>query len=470
MHRVLVVLSLLVCAPTFAQSPPLALESVRVHEAYIDHPLVLAVRSQGYLAILDREKVLDKRFPTDRAWAVLDAVGGEGVGRHAVDAFMAQGLLARLAIGPSGALKAHDIAVARLDARQAFALGWLRALAANGDSKKLLRRSTKVSDAGALELLEHAEKLAPTVQAIRLAHELVATVADPDARNACGHAVRLAKLARDGGAESVRLAAAERVDALARYLGTACAGREMADVAASIQLPPPPPELAPGQRAPSKQSTAAPPPASTPFVVTAPVFRGWLTDPLVAKVAGGARVDAAILQEALQRDATGDLAIVVLNATALTGRQTADQTADVAWQAVAARHGVTGDPTAVPIALATLTPAEATVYGYAQALKPQGIAQKEDLGNARPLSPATLFAAAKGKLPSAATLGPLMALGHNIDLEREPNHCRPIDLEDALRGVVLRANLPEAARQPLVQALDTLLGQCKVTTPQRVKP
>ena len=69
MHRVVVFLSLLFALPSYAQSQPLALESVRIHEAYSDHPLVLAVRSQGYLAILDREKVLDKRFPTDRAWA-----------------------------------------------------------------------------------------------------------------------------------------------------------------------------------------------------------------------------------------------------------------------------------------------------------------------------------------------------------------------------------------------------------------
>ena len=470
MYRVLVLLNLLFASVASAQTQPLALESVRVHEAYGDHPLVLTVRSQGYLAILDREKVLDKRFPTDRAWAVVDAVGAEGVARHAVDAFVTQGLLARLAIGPSGALRSHDIDVAQLDARQAFVLGWLRALAAGGETKRLLKRSAKVSDAGALQLLEHAEQQAPTSQAIRLAHELVATAADSDARTACAHAVRLARLARDGGSESVRLAAAERIDALARYIGSACAGKEMADVSAAIQLPPPAAESATSQRAASRQSTSAPPPASTPFVVTAPFFKGWLQDPLVNKLAVGARLDAPMLVDALQRDATGDLAIVALNATALAGRQTADQTAELTWQAIASRHGVRGDPDATLIGLAQLTPQEAIVYGYAQALKPQGIAIKEDVANARPLSPTTLFAAAKGKLPSAATLGPLMAFGHAIDLEREPNHCRPIDLEDALRGVVLRATLPELARLPLVQALDTLLGQCKITSPQRPKP
>lgn len=305
---------------------------------------------------------------------------------------------------------------------------------------------------------------------MRAAHELVAAVADPDARNACGHAVRLARIARDGGTESIRLAAAERIDATAHALATSCAAQELASLSSPIQLPPPPPEMAPGQRAPSKESTAAPPPASTPFVVTAPVFKGWLRDPLIARLAGGARLDAQLLAEAMQRDATGDLAIVAINAAALVARQTATQTADVAWQAIVSRHGIRGDLDAARIGLAQLTPQEAIVYGYAQSLKPQGIAVKEDRANARPLSPGTLFEAARGKLPSAATLGPLMALGHNIDLEREPNHCRPIDLEDALRGVVLRANLPEPARQPLVQALDTLLGQCKTTNPQRPKP
>ncbi len=470
MPRFLVALTLLIASTVLAQPQPLLLESIHVDAAYADHPLVLAVRSQGYLTLLDREKVLDVRFPTDRAWAVVDAVGAAGVARHAVDAFVTQGLLARLAIGPSGALRARDIDVDQLNARQAFVLGWLRALAAGADTKRLQTRSAKVSDAGALQLLEYAEQQAPTIQAIRAAHALVAAAADPDARTACSHAVQLARSARDGGAESVRLAAAERVDALARGLATACAGHELANLSAPIQLPPPPPEWTPAQRAPSKASTAAPPPASTPFVVTAPVFKGWLKDPLIGELAGGARLDALSLIDAMQRDATGDLAIVALNAAVLVARQTADQTADVAWQAIASRHGVRGDADAALIGLAQLTPEEAIVYGYAQSLKPQGIAEREDLANARPLSPATLFAAAKGKLPSAATLGPLMALGHNIDLEREPNHCRPIDLEDALRGVVLRANLPEPARQPLVQALDTLLGQCKVANPQRPKP
>ncbi len=470
MHRLFTVALLILASPVLAQAQPVALDGVRIHEAYAEHPLVVAVRSRGYLAILDREKVLDKRFPTDRAWAVIDAVGADGVARHAVDSFVAQGLLARLAIGPSGALRSRDIDVGQLDARQAFVLGWLRALAAGSDTRKLARRSGKVSDAGALQLLERAAQEAPGVQAIRVAHELVAAAADSEPRNACLHAVKLSRAVRDGGTESLRLAAAERVDARARLLGAACAGRELADLAVAITLPPPLPEVANQERAPASQPAATPPSASTPFVVTAPVFKGWLRDPLILRLAGGARLDTIGMADALRRDPTGDLGIVAINAAILTGKVTPDQAAEIAWQTIATRHVAHGESAPATLALAQLTPLEAVVYAYAQAQKPQGIAVAEDLNNARPMSPGTLFAAAQGKLPSAAMLGPIMRIGHQIDVEREPNRCRPIDLEDTLRGIVLRANLPEAARQPLVQALDTLLGQCKTSIPQRPKP
>ncbi len=470
MRRFFVLLVLLIAGSAWAQAPHIALDAVHVDAAYGDHPLVLAVRAQGYLAILDREKVLDVHFPTDRAWAVLDAVGAQGVARHAVDAFVTQGLLARLAIGSSGALQARDIGVARLDARQAFVLGWLRALAAAGDANRLQRRSSRVSDAGALQLLEHAQQLAPGSQAIRAARELVATAADGQPRAACDHAVRLATLARDGGSESVRLAVAERLDALAHTLGAACTGGELAGLSAPIQLPPPPAETQLGQRAPTKAFVTLAPQVSKPFVVTAPVFKGWLADPLIVRLAGGKRLDAPQLLEGLARDPTGDLAIAALNAAALTGRSTAQETATVAWQAIASRHGIARDADRTPLALASLTPQEAMVYGYAQALNPQIMGASEVLTDARTLSAATLFAAAKDKLPSAAILGPLMALGHSIDLQHEPNPCQPFELEDALRGVVQRASLPEPARQPLLQALDTLLGQCKTLQPQRPRP
>ncbi len=465
MRRIAVLFALLAASAALAQPPPLALDAVHVDAAYGDHPLVQTVRAQGYLAILDREKVLDARFPTDRAWAVLDAVGAAGVARHAVDSFVTQGLLARLAIGPSGALQAQDIGVAQLNARQAFVLGWLRALALGGDSKRLLRRSAKVSDAGALQLLERAEQQAPDNQTIRLAHALIAAAADVQPRHACDHAVQLATLARDPGSESVRLAVAERIDALAHTLGAACTNRELAALSAPIQLPPPAAEIVQGQRAPFQDRFVSAPHASTPFVVTAPVFKGWLRDTVVARIAGGARLEVASLLDALQRDATGDLAIAVLNAASLVGRMTPDQVGAVAWQAVASRHGVTRDAEKAQLGMTTLTPQELTVYGYAQALRPQVVGAPDDVGDARTLTPAALFSAAKGKLPSAATLGPLMALAHAIDREREPDPCRPHEAEDALRGVVQRATLPDAGRQPLLQALDTLLGQCKTARP-----
>lgn len=209
---------------------------------------------------------------------------------------------------------------------------------------------------------------------------------------------------------------------------------------------------------------------ATPFVVTAPVFKGWLADPLVARLAGGARLEPALLSDALRRDNTGDTAIAALNAAVLVGRHTPAQTAEIVWQAVALHHPDSGELGAAPLPLAQLTPEEATVLGYAQALRNPRPVAPANAADARSLAASVLFAAATGKLPSAATLGPLMALGHTIDVQRQPDPCRPIGLEDALRGVVLRANLPQAARQPLVQALDTLLRQCQAARPQRPPP
>jgi hypothetical protein len=465
MYRLFAVLSLFAAAPVLAQ--PTLPAAVHVYEAYAEQPLVAAVRAQGYLALLDREKLLDKRFPTDRAWAVVDAVGADGVARHAVDAFVAQGLLARLAIGASGALRPRDINVDELDARQAFVLGWLRALAAGNDTRRLLRRSDLVTDAGPLQLLELAAHKAPGVQAIRAAYAIVRAVADADPKNACQHAVVLARLARDGGTESLRLSAAERVDALAHELGAACHNREMAELRAPIQLPPPLPEQTVHMRPGTVQAAG---PTSTPFFVVAPFFKGWLTDPLIAGLMGGGTLDAQLLTEAMKRDKTGDLAIVALNATVLLGRQNPTMTAEVTWEAIATKHGAKADLDATVLPLAQLTPQEATVYAYAQALMPQPLSGGEDPADARLLRAATLFAAAKGKLPSAATLGPLMALGHNVDLGSLGGPCSVAEQEDALRGVALRATLPEAGRQPLIQALDMLLRQCQTKRPQRASP
>lgn len=436
-----------------ADSGPLNLGTLALHNVYSDHPLVLAVRAQGFLGILDREKLLDKRFPTDRVWAVLDAIGPVNVARHAVDAFVTQGLQARLAIGPSGALQPRDIEVSQLDARQAFVLGWLRAVAAQGDGGRLQRRSPRLSDAGALQLLEIAEKNAPTSQTLRAARLIAAVAADDGGTHACAHAVALATAARDGGQESLRLAAAERIDAIAQRLGAACRGREMAALSAPIQLPPPLPEFVPSARAASTQSQSASLPP--PFVLAAPVFKGWLKDPLVRRLAGGASLDAAQLGEALQRDPTGDLAIAAINAAELAPRAVTGYAAEVVWAVIADRHAARG---ALP--LAQLTPQEAVVYGYARAFAPPALVVGGDAPDARQVAASGLFTAAQSKLPSAATLGPLLALAHGIDVERTGNPCKIIDLADALRGVVQRANVPAAARQPLLQALDTVVGQC----------
>lgn len=462
--------------PAFAQRAPaltgaLRLTDVHVGEAYTDHPLVRSVKNQGYLELLDRDKVLDKRFSADRAWGLVDALGAEAVTRHAVDGFVTQGVVARLSIGQSGALQARDIRVDQLDARQALVLGWLRALAAGEDSKRLLKRSAKVQEAGALQLLEVAAKLAPEVQAAQLAHLLVLAATRQNRDQSCKDAAALAKAARDGGRESVRLAAAERVDALAKVLGKGCAKGELTAYAGPISLAPPLSEApVAGARAPVKAAISMLSAPGEPFVAVAPVFKGWLGDAGVKAVASGTRLDQTLLDEAMKRDNTGDTAVALLNATYLLGHQPVEAIVQIAWATMAMRHGFVANLDGVVMGLAQLTPQEAMVLGYSRTLQPISAHAPDDPSNARPISASALLAAAKGKLPSAAALGPILALGHQIDVDRTIDPCKPVDLADALRGVVQRSSLPEVSKTALGQALDMVQAPCKTAAPGRAKP
>ena len=67
--------------------------------------------------------------------------------------------------------------------------------------------------------------------------------------------------------------------------------------------------------------TTTPQPDSGAFVVATPVFKGWLDDPLIARLAAGAQLDAPLLVEAMRRDPSGDLAIVAQNAGVLLHRR-----------------------------------------------------------------------------------------------------------------------------------------------------
>lgn len=440
----------------------------QLHEAYVDMPLVEEVRNAGYMTVVQRERVLDKRFPADRALAVIDAVGIEGARRNSVDRFVTLGLQARLTLGPSGALKKHDVGIGNLEPRQALVLGWIRALIAGDDRAQLLRRGQSLEKAGAIQLLEQAVKLAPDQQAPRVALALATAAAQPEAKKACQNAVSLQKAARDGGKESIRLASAERVVQLALPLQKTCRPGDVAAFQVPVQLPPPLAE--PGGRAMNRAEAMAngaqPQQVSVAFVVLAPVFGGWLADAAVAKVAGRTRIDEAMVEDVLKRDPTGDLAVALVNAAVLMQRISADDAAEVVWLALVRRHGL-GEAALdkqKALKIQQLTGPEAMTLGYAFAMAGHGLkARSPGSDAALTATPQQLFAFGRSLLPASALLGPVMAMAHLIDLDRAGDLCAPMKRVDALRFVINKANLPDGPRRALLQALATVEGQCQST-------
>jgi hypothetical protein len=471
---------LLTATPAFgADRPPmvsaqggLLTARVQLHEAYLDNPLVDEIRGAGYLTVVQREKVLDKKLPSDRALAAVDAMGSEGARNNAVDRFVTLGLQARLTLGLSGALKKRDVGVADLDARQALVLGWVRALSAGNDATVLTRKGKTLEQAGAVQLLEQAVKQGPEQQAAQVALAVARAAADPNPKTACQHAIALQKAARTGGSASIRLAAAERVVALAEALQKSCKPEELASFQKPVQLPPPlpePPSGPVGNRPP--QSTglrASAHPFGLAFVVTAPVFSGWLSDPVVTRLAARTRLDEVMFEDVLKRDVTGDLAVAVLNASALMQRIDLDDNAEVAWLGVVRRHGLLDAPLDKQKALKIqqLTGPEAMALGYAYALNGRGLKPPVPGDSALSATPQQLFAQAKAMVPVGAVLGPLMWTAHLIDMDRATDLCAPMKRVDALRFVVNKGTLPEAARQALLQALATVEAQCQAAQAQ----
>lgn len=442
------------------------------HDAYIDHPVVAEVQAAGYLTIVSRERALARQTPADRALAIVDAVGAEGATRNAVDRFLTQAIQARLVIGPSGALQKQDVTVAQLDARQALLLGWIRALSAGADRAVLTRRDNRLEGAGAIQLLERAAAAAPELQAVQVALALAQAGAETQPRKLCIRALALRQALRTPGAASIRLGAAEHLDALAEPLSRSCKPSEVEPFARPIQLPPPLAEASAAPLVIGERPTRPLAPSSGPqsfgiaFVVTAPVFTAYLSDPLIARLAARTRLDELMLEDALGRDATGDLAIAALNASLLMQRIGHDDNAEVAWLAVLRRHGLIDAAPDKQNALKVeqLSGGEAMALGYALALAGKGLKPAGVDGSAWTATPLTLFARGKRMVPGNAALGPAMVVAHTIDLERQTDLCRPARRVEALRFAVGRGTLPEAARPPLLQALATVDAQCQAAS------
>ncbi len=442
---------------------------LQLHEAYLDMPLVEEVRAAGFLTVVQREKVLDKRLPADRALAVIDAIGAEGVRQNAVDRFITLGLQARLTLGPSGALKKNDVGVADLDARQALVLGWVRALSAGGEVAVLTRRGKSLEQAGALQLLEQAVKQGPEQQAACVALAVAQAAADGNSKKACERAVAMQKAARNGGQASIRLAAAERVVALAETLQKVCKPNEIAAFQCPVQLQPPLPEPPLTQavvRSPASTGLrASAHPYGLAFVVTAPVFGGWQQDPTVAKLMARTRLDELMFEDVLKRDTTGDVAVAVLNASALMQRISLEDNAEVTWLAIVRRHNLIDSPVAKQKALklSQLTGPEAMALGYAYALNGQGLKPPVPGDAALTATPQALLAQARSLVPATAVLGPVMGHANLVDLDRATDLCAAMKRVDALRFVINKGTLPEVARKALLQALATVEAQCQAS-------
>jgi hypothetical protein len=197
------------------------------------------------------------------------------------------------------------------------------------------------------------------------------------------------------------------------------------------------------------------------FVVSAPVFRGWLQDPWVAQVVARAPLDDALADALFAADRTGDRLLAALNAAGLVQRRSGRELEDWLWRAVRRRHAVDA---AAPVNVAQLGGVEAVALAYAGALDHRGLATPAESDDAARALPARLFAHGRSLLPGDALLGPLLANGHLVDVERARSACGARQRVDALRFVIHKGALPTAARVALVQALDAVAAQCSTPT------
>lgn len=445
-------------APLQLPDDPTALAAnLRLIDAYANHPQVWQVYQRGWLSADDRMQLLRGPLPVDRAWAALDAIGPRRMRQHAVERYLLVGVAGYVQMGPSGALRPDDLRTEEADGRAALLLGWAKALA--GDAADWSGRSAVLKNAGAVQLLEIAAAKLPGEQAAHLA--LAIARAQTGGANECALAQAVLTAARQGGQAAVRLAAAERADAVARtWLGAReknCTSAAWRALSKPIQLPAPAAED-------SEEIRSRPPQVPKPegsdtgeeaFVTAAPIFRGWLDDPTVRTLVLRSPLHEALLAEVLAGDATGDRTIAVLNA-GLHGRRTgAWNVADLAWRAVLSVRGLASadEGQQARIKVNDLTPVQAQVLGYAYALAGSGRHMAPGNGRALEATPLELFEAARGALPVAAKLGPALALGHLVDLDRQRDKCKAARRAEALRVTVAKTDLPAAAKQALREAL-----------------
>ncbi|MBM4346225.1 MAG: hypothetical protein FJ100_22860, partial [Deltaproteobacteria bacterium] len=215
--RWLLVVAVAVALPSAVLAAPPGLPSAatrlaaeaRIGAAYDDHPLVAAIAQRGWLQADERHAVLAPGWPMDRAWAAIDALGGDRLRAHGALRYLLIGAAARLSPQVSAGPAADEVRTAQLDARSALLVGWVKVLAEPAVAAR--RRDDRAERTGALDLLARARDGMPGVQAAHLAWAL-AEASAADAPN-CADALAILAAARQPGQQAVRLAAAERADA-----------------------------------------------------------------------------------------------------------------------------------------------------------------------------------------------------------------------------------------------------------------
>lgn len=450
--------------------------AVRWSSAYDEHPVVREVQTGKLLGLLARERALSDTMPLDRAVAVVDAVGADGARRSGLGDEIARALRARHAIGPSGALLGKPIAVAELSGREALVLGWARALADASDTKALQRKGGTIAGAGALELLDLAATKEPKAQAPALAVALLrASLAPRKGKAACAAWLAVQTAARDGRSASVRLGVAEGAIAAISPLASACSKGERAAYQVAPSLPPPAPEVEPaastGRRGPQRPTQRGGVyQKGIAWTVMAPFFKGYLQDSAIATVARGQRLDEIVMAGMLGRDPTGDLSIALVNASVLLRRVDFDDNLDIVWMGIVRQHGLLdADETkrrALPISALTATEAMALAYGKTIAGESSGPAAA---GPGAPVDasqpawsapPRALFAWARQRVPGNASLGPIVALAHEVDVDRETSACAAAKRAEAVGFVIGKSSLPMPARAVLAEAMTSVQASC----------
>ncbi len=476
-HKIVLLMSMCVVmalmpTATFGGTWPHA--SARLSAGYSEHPTVSKVRATGFLTVLNRERALSSRTPMDRGLAIVDATGASNARKYRVAKAMVRALRARHSLGPSGALLGRQITHNQLSARSALLLGWLKALTAKSRNE-LTAKGAGIRNAGALQLLKHAATKAPNVQAPHIALALVkASLAGKRGKAACKAWIEVQKQARNGRKQSIALAAAERAVRAVRHLRKACPKSKRATFKRPISLPAP---LAKRRRPARAATRVANRPAGRPakrsadvygkgvaFSAVAPVFKGYMNVPEVRDIIRHVRLDQVKLYTVMKTDKSGDKAIAVINATFWSRRLPPERIAEVAWSTVLRRRNLLDSPRAVvaKLTVSKLTAVEAMVVGYGRVAAGWGLEQPELAGDppAESAQPRQLFRHARGKLPMNATLGPIMAMLHTLDLQRQASLCMAAKRADSIGFVVKKSALPAASKRIVLAATDMIRAQC----------